>query len=455
MIQTLTTSQKFKQLLSIFAPIYVTQLAVSAVQVVDTMMSGQFSSVDLAGVAVGANIWAPVSTGVGGILIAVTPIVAQHLGAGRHREVSGAVLQGIYLSLALSLAVILAGFLALPFLLGAMELAGEVRAIARGYLAALGWGVFPFFAYTVLRCFFDALGLTRVTMAITLVAVPINVLLNYAMIFGKWGLPALGGIGAGYASALTYWIVLAIGVVIAVRWRPFSQYKIFHGPYRISFATWLEQLRVGVPLGLSIALEVGIFSTVGLLMSRFGTLVIAAHQSAISFGGLIYMFPLSIAQALTIVVGFEVGAGRIHDAIQYRRLGMSVSLSMAGLLMLCLWLFSQQIASLYTADPELLPLLESFLGYVVFFQLSDAIAAPVQGTLRGYKDVNVVLALVVVAFWCIGLPLGHLLASVTSLGPYGYWIGLISGLASCAAGLFWRLRQTEGRTARSLLAQAG
>ncbi len=220
------------------------------------------------------------------------------------------------------------------------------------------------------------------------------------------------------------------------------------------FDTWREQLRIGVPLGLSIALEVGIFATVGLLMSRFGTLAIAAYQSATSFGGLIYMFPLSIAQALTIVVGYEVGAGRIHDAIQYRRLGMSVSLSMAGLLMLGLWLFSEQVARLYTADPELLPLLESFLGYVIFFQLSDAIAAPVQGTFRGYKDVKIVLALAIVAYWCVGLPIGYLLATFTSLGPYGYWIGLISGLASGATGLFWRLRQTEGRAAKRLLPQA-
>lgn len=454
MIETRTRSQKLKQLLTIFAPIYVTQLAVSAVQVVDTMMAGQFSSVDLAGVAVGANIWAPVSTGVGGILVAVTPIVAQHLGAGRDGEVSRAVFQGLYLSLVLSLVVIIAGFLALPRLLGAMDLTREVHGIAHRYLAALGWGIFPFFAYTVLRCFFDALGLTRVTMAITLASAPVNVLLNYALIFGKGGLPALGGVGAGYASALTYWIVFAIGLYIAVRHEPFARYKILHGPYRVHFDTWREQLRIGVPLGLSIALEVGIFATVGLLMSRFGTLAIAAYQSATSFGGLIYMFPLSIAQALTIVVGYEVGASRIHDAIQYRRLGMSVSLSMAGLLMLGLWLFSEQVARLYTADPELLPLLESFLGYVIFFQLSDAIAAPVQGTLRGYKDVKIVLALAIVAYWCVGLPIGYLLATFTSLGPYGYWIGLISGLASGATGLFWRLRQTEGRAAKRLLPQA-
>lgn len=447
MKQTYTTSQKLRQLIGILMPIYVSQLAGAAIQVVDAMMSGQYSAVDLAGVAIGANIWAPVMTGVSGVLVAVTPIIAQHLGAGRHREVPRVVLQGLYLSMALSLAVILAGAAGLPFVLDRMDLAPDVRANAYGYLIALSWGIFPAFSHTVLRCFIDALGLTRVTMMVTLVAFPVNVLLNYVLIFGKWGLPALGGVGAGYASALTYWVVFAIAVAITVRKRPIADFKVFRGPFRLSPAAWWEQLRIGVPLGLSIALEVGVFSAVGLLMSRFGTLVIAAHQSAISFGTLIYMFPLSVSQALTIVVGFEVGAGRIPDAVQYRRLGMRISLSFAACLMLTLWLFSEQVARLYTRDPELLPLLQSFLVYVIFFQLSDAVAAPIQGTLRGYKDVNIVLALALMAYWCIGLPVGYTLATWTELGPYGYWIGLISGLASGATGLLWRLRRTEGRAA--------
>ena len=271
-------------------------------------------------------------------------------------------------------------------------------------------------------------------MIVTLIAVPVNVVLNYAMIFGKLGFPAMGGVGAGYASALTHWLIFAIGAYITTRKSPFADYKVYRGPYKLSWRAWAEQLRIGIPLGLSIALEVGVFSVVGLLMSRFGTLVIAAHQSAISFGTLIYMFPLSVSQALTIVVGFEVGARRIQDAIQYRRLGMRISLTFAAALMAFLWFFSEQVARLYTADPELLPLLQSFLGYVIFFQLSDAVAAPIQGTLRGYKDVNVVLALALVAYWVIGLPVGYSLATWTGMGPYGYWIGLISGLASGPRG---------------------
>lgn len=445
MKQTYTISEKLQQLFVIFVPIFVTQAALAGIQVLDAMMSGRFSARDLAGVAIGGNIWAPVVNGVGGILLAVTPIVAQHLGAGRKQEVSATVLQGLYLSLVLCGVLVAAGATGLPLLLGAMDLEPEVRAIAHRYLIALSWGLVPALAYNVLRCFFDALGLTRVTMAIALIGLPVNVLFNYLLIFGKAGFPALGGVGAGYASAVTYWIELAIALFLAAQVQPFASYAVFRQPLQIQPRAWGEQLRVGVPIGLTIALEIGIFSLVSLLMSGFGTLVVAAHQSALSFSTLLFMFPLSVAQALTIVVGFEVGAGRIRDAIQYRRLGLTASISVAAVIMLSLSLFSKQIAGLYTRDPELLALVQSFLRYVIFFQLSDAVGAPIQGTLRGYKDVSVVLAVVLLAHWCVGLPTGYTLAHWTRLGPYGYWIGLISGLAVAALGLWLRLRRTEAR----------
>jgi len=453
MRQTYTLSQKLSQLFIIFAPIFVTQVALAGIQVLDTMMSGQYSPRDLAGVAIGANIWAPVANGIGGILIAVTPIVAQHLGAGRKQEVSRTVLQGLYLSLGLTAALLAAGAAGLPRLLAAMQLEPEVRAIAQDYLIAMSLGLAPALAYNVLRCFFDALGLTRVTMIITLIGLPVNVLFNYLFIFGKAGFPELGGVGAGYGSTITYWIEFAIALVIATRVQPFASYTIFKQPLGFVPSIWLEQLRVGVPIGLAIALEIGIFSLVALLMSGFGTMIVAAHQSAISVGTLVFMFPLSVAQALTIVVGFEVGARRIQDAIQYRRLGLAATISTAAVIMLSLWLFSDTIAGLYTNDSELRALIRSFLAYVVFFQFSDAVGAPIQGTLRGYKDVTVVLAVVLIAHWGVGLPLGYVLANWTPLGPYGYWVGLISGLATGAAGLLWRLRRTEAKHLGELRAQ--
>lgn len=435
-----SVGEKVRQLAVILGPILITQIALSLMNFADTVMSGRYGAEDLAGVAIGSSLWMPVYTGLSGILLALTPIVAQHLGAGRREPIGRSVQQGIYLAVALAALVLVAGHFSLPVILQGMNLEDDVRRIAFNYLQGLAFGVVPLFIHTVMRSFMDALGQTRATMAITLLSFPINVFFNYALIFGKWGFPELGGVGAGYASGLTYWIIALIAAAVVIRVPPFAPYRVFAGWRRPDFASWAEQLRIGLPIGFSIFFEVGIFAAVALLMSSFGTLTIAAHQAAINFGGLLYMVPMSISMTLTIVVGYEVGGGRIRDAVQYAGLGVAGSLTMAVVSATGLVLFRSFIAGLYAPEPDVRLLVESFLFYVIFFQLSDAVAAPIQGVLRGFKDVNVTLVVALVSYWVVGLPSGFLLANYTALGPYGYWIGLISGLAAGAVGLALRLR---------------
>lgn len=444
---TSTLGEKARQLLIILVPILLTQIAISMMNFADTVMAGRFSSVDLAGVAIGGNIWAPVQNGLASVLLALTPIVAQHLGARREREIAPAVAQALYLAVALAGAVIAVGVRAVPVILERMSLEPEVRRIAAQYLAAIALGLVPSFAYAVLRSFMDALGQTRATMGITMLSLPINVLLNYVLIFGAWGFPRLGGVGAGYATALTHWIIAVIALVVVTRVEPFRAYRLFGGLPRPSWRAWAEQLRIGVPMGAAVFMEVGIFAMVALLMSRFGTVTVAAHQAAINFGSLLYMIPMSIAMALTITVGYEAGARRLDHARQYAALGLGASLSMAVLTATFLALFRGWVAGWYSDDAAVRHMTESFLYYVIFFQLSDAVAAPIQGTLRGHKDVNVTMVVALLSYWVVGLPLGYMLATFTALGPYGYWIGLIAGLAAGAAGLAWRLRAVYRRLA--------
>jgi len=444
---TSTLGEKARQLFVILGPILLTQIGLSLMGFADTVMAGRFSPVDLAGVAVGSNLWAPVQTGLSSVLLALTPIVAQHLGARREREIAPAVGQALYLAVAMAAAVALAGLWAVPRVLDGMGLEPEVQRIAAGYLTAIGLGLVPSFAYTVLRSFMDGLGQTRATLGITMLSLPVHVLLNYVLIFGAWGFPRLGGVGAGIAAALTNWIIAGVAAAVAARVEPFRSYRVFARLPRPSLRAWSEQLRIGVPMGLAVFMEVGIFSLVALLMSRFGTTTVAAHQAAINFANLLYMFPMSISLALTIAVGYEVGARRLDHARQYTRLGLGTSLSMGVLSAAFLALFRHWVAGWYTDDAAVRALVESFLYYVMFFQLSDAVAAPIQGTLRGYKDVTVPMIVALLAHWGIGLPVGHLLATFTGLGPYGYWIGLITGLAAGAAGLAWRLRAVYRRGA--------
>ncbi|SDC64886.1 multidrug resistance protein, MATE family [Paenibacillus sp. UNCCL117] len=446
MKQTFTYSQKIRQLLAILLPVLVTQLTTFAMSFFDIFMSGHYSSIDLAGVAIGTSIWIPVQTGLGGILFAVTPIVAQLIGAKGEDRVAFKVMQGFLLAALLSVLVIAAGVWALEPILNLMNLEAEVRSIAQRYLVVMGFGVPAYFLYTVLRCFFDGLGQTRISMLISLLSLPVNAVLNYVFIYGKIGAPELGGVGTAVATATTYWLMLAIAASFAWASKPFSGFGIFSRVYPVSLPAWKELLGIGIPIGLAIFFETSIFAAVTMLMSQFNTMTIAAHQAAINFASFLYMVPLSISMGLTILVGYEVGAGRFKDARVYGLLGIGLAIAMAALCTVALLLFDQQIAGLYTRETAVLELTRQFLAYAIFFQLADAIAAPIQGVLRGYKDVNITFFIALVSYWVVGLPLGWALARYTDLGPFGFWIGLITGLAFGAAGLYGRLSYIQRRS---------
>jgi multidrug resistance protein, MATE family len=439
MNQTFSKKQKLNQLFYILVPVLITQLGLFSMSFFDITMSGHYSPFDLAGVAIGSSIWVPVYTGLSGILLAVTPIVAHLVGAKKNSEVSFAVIQGLYVSILMALIVLAVGSFSLNPILNGMQLEEQVRSIAHDYLVAISYGILPLFAYSVLRSFIDALGKTRVTMLVTLCSLPINVFLNYVLIFGKFGFPKLGGVGSGYASAITYWVISLIATIIIVKQHPFSEYGIFNIWYRISLKKWNEILNIGVPIGLSIFFETGIFAAVTLLMSNFDTATIASHQAALNFASLLYMLPLSISMALTILVGFEIGAKRYSDAREYSWMGVAIAVLLSFLCAIILFFFRTEIAGLYSEDPNVIHLTTQFLLFALFFQLSDAIQAPVQGALRGYKDVNITFIMSLVSYWVIGLPLGFFMARQTNFGAFGYWIGLIAGLAVGAICLSGRL----------------
>jgi multidrug resistance protein, MATE family len=448
MKQTFNITQKIKQLLVVLLPILVTQLALFSMSFFDTTMSGQVSPIDLAGVAIGVSIWTPINTGLTGILLAVTPIVAQLIGARRREQIPFRIMQAIYLAIALAIIIIIIGAFTLSPILNIMDLEPAVYDIAKQFLIAISIGIIPLFVYTVLRCFIDAHGFTRITMFITLLTLPINIILNYLLIFGKFGFPKLGGVGAGYASAITYWVILLITVYFIWRKQPFAELRIFSKLHRLSIKTWKEILKIGVPIGFSIFFETGIFAAVTLFMSQFNTTTIAAHQAAMNFASFLYMVPLSISMGLTILVGFEVGAKRFKDARSYSYLGIGLAVSLSLLCAGGLLIFNEEVAGFYTKDAAVLALTQQFLVYALFFQLSDAIAAPIQGALRGYKDVNFTLIMAFISYWIISLPLGYVLANYTSLQAFGYWVALISGIGVAAIGLLGRLIRLQRRNMR-------
>ncbi|MGG5254060.1 MATE family efflux transporter [Neobacillus sp. SM06] len=439
MVQTYTLREKLKQIIILLIPILITQLGMFSMVFFNTTMSGRYSSTDLAGVAIGSSIWNPVFTGLSGILLAVSPIAAQRFGQKQHKEVSSVLVHGIYLAIAISAIVLFGGFLLLNSIFATMNLAVGVQTVAKNYLLGLALGVLPLFIFNALRSFIYALGKTRIVMFILLSSLPIDLFLNYVLIFGHWGFPELGGAGAGYATSFTYWVILMITIIIVKTKEPFAGYVKFLYFKNFSFAKCMEILKIGVPMGLSIFFETSIFAIVTILISRYDVTTIAAYQSALNIVSFLYMIPYSISLALTVLVGYEVGAKRFRDARDYSWLGLFLAVVIAIVTGVFVVLFRNQVAGLYSNEAAVIALTGQFLIYALFFQISDAIQVTAQAALRGYKDVNLAFIMTLIAYWLICLPVGYLLANVVNLGASGYWIGLTIGLLAAGIGLSSRL----------------
>ncbi|XKH51886.1 MATE family efflux transporter [Chryseomicrobium palamuruense] len=429
-------------------PILITQVFLYLMTFFDILMTSKYDIGHLAGVSIGSSLWVPVYTGLTGILISITPIVAHYIGGNNKQQVKPSVQQGMIVAITMSLLVYALIFLAVEPIVSMMDVSAIEREIAIAYVKTISIGLIPLFLYSVLRGFIDALGLTRITMFITLLSAPINVFLNYLFIFGKFGAPELGGQGAALASALTYWVVLFITIGLIATLPSIKEYQIFSGFSGIQMKRIWTIIAMGVPIGLSIFAETTIFSAVTLMMTNYTTEILSAHQIALNFTSLLYMIPLSIAMGATIVVGQSVGAKKFTEASHYAWLSVLLAIAVSFVSASILFFFREQISTFYTDDAVVVGYAVQFLIFAALFQLSDAIQAPVQGALRGYKDVKITFIMAIISYWVIGLPLGYYLATTTSLVQYGYWVGLIAGLTAGAITLSIRLLIVQKTYAR-------
>ena len=444
MYHTDSKREMYTILMRILWPILITQILLYSMNMIDTMMSGRASVDDLAGVAIGSSFWAPVSTGINGILLAVTAIVANLMGADEKEKVNKTVTQAMYIAMAIAVIILISGVFFLDDLLDIMDLEPTVHHIAYHYLAGLSTGIIPLFLFSVLRNFIDAQGLTRISLYVISMSLPLNVFFNYSLIFGNFGFPELGGIGAGYATAITYWLIFFIAVFMTFKVEVLAAFKLFRKMAVPSPEVMLHHLKIGVPIGVLLFVETSIFSLMTLLIGiMFTTDIIAANQIVLNFTTMLFMLPLSISMAMTIVIGFSAGGGRFRDARRYKMMGLATSLALISATSLLLFTFREQISYFYTDDPAVVTIASPLFLFAIIYQVSDALQALYQGVLRGYKDVIIPSFIAVISYWLIGLAAGYLLAAYTALEVYGFWIGISLGLTCAAAGFFMRLRAIE------------
>lgn len=424
-------------------PILIGQLATVGLSVVAVMMAGHASAQDLAGVSLGASIWHITTTTVLGVMMAINPVVAHMVGARDHALVPHAVRQALWKALAVGLvAVALMNLAALVF--DHLALEPSVRALAQGFVRITSLGLPAYAGYRVLYGYSASLNQTQPMMVIAVTALLLNGLLSALLVYGLFGLPRLGGLGCAWATTAAMWFNLLAMVWWTRRspayrstW-PLSHFEPPHWP------TLAAQLRLGLPIGVTYFAETSAFGLIALLVARFGTTEVAAHQIALNFASFSFMLPMSIGVAILTRVGQAMGAGDARAARFRAWVGIGVALAFAIASALCMALLNQQIAAAYTSDRAVAALAAQLLLLAALFQLTDASQVATSCAIRGYKVTRAPMLIHMLAFWGVSLPLGCLLGLAPGWLPglpaqpmaaQGFWIALVLGLSVAAVGL--------------------
>ncbi|WP_298026328.1 MATE family efflux transporter [uncultured Dialister sp.] len=430
------------KLLSVMIPILVAQVSTAGVTFINTTMAGHAGADDLAGVSVGAGLFYPLLASIIGLLMAGTPLMAQLIGRKEKESLPFIVRSGMVIGLSVWALFTAGYFLFIDSLMASLALEPAVEHIARYYLMTMIGVVFFMALMIPLRCLTDTAGSTSISMKLFLMAPVVNGIFNYLFIYGHGGMPALGGIGAGLATMITYGVLLGLFLLVVLKSKELEGREIFKS-LSLRMADIKEYLVVGVPSGLSIFMEMSLFSLIIVFLARYGTDALAAYQIADNFASLVYMLPVSCSMALTILIATEVGAGDMAMARRYKKAGFIVA--MAGALMTSSFtvLFRSSIGSVYTDDAAVALIAGQFLIYSAGWQIFDAISTPIQGILRGLKDTRISFILMVLAYWGGCFPMSLFLDSHTGLGADSFWLGLDFGVGCSALLMVLRLLYVE------------
>ncbi|EAQ31478.1 MULTISPECIES: MATE family efflux transporter [Idiomarina] len=436
-------THEIRKLAKLTGPILVAQLTQMLMSVVDTVMAGRKDAVDLAAVSVGGSIFVPVTLLMFGIALALAPIVSHFDGSKKYRRMANMLQQGLY-------ACAIFGVLALvvlqfsPYILDWMEVEDRFRQVTLDYVNYIAWGVPGFVIYVILRNFCEGLSNTMPSLVIGFIGLLINIPANYIFIYGHFGAPELGGAGCGLASALVFWgmaISMAIYVFTSRRYKKLHLLRRWYPP---KFDDVAYIIKIGFPIAMSLFFEVSLFAAVALLIAPLGPTVVSAHQIALNISSLVYMVPLSISMAVTLRVGFALGAGEPKNAMLSFKIAMVFGMVFAAVNGIIMYLGGAWLASLYTPDTAIINLAATLMGLAAIFTMSDTFQAVAMGTLRGYKDTKWPMIMAFISYWPFGLTVGYILGRtdwwVPRMGAAGFWIGFISGLTVAAVMLTIRLR---------------
>ena len=439
-------------------PVLVGQVSVLAFGTIDTLLVARHAATDLAALAVGSAAYITVFIGFMGVLMALAPIVGQLHGAGRHAEAGRQLHQAVWL--ALVLAVLGSTLLVFPQpFLALSDASPEVATKVRHYLLALAFSLPASLLFTLYRGFNTAVSRPKAVMVLQLGGLAVKAPLSWLLVTGapSLGLPALGVAGCGIATAVAMWAQVLLAVVLLRRDPFYAPYALWgRGLDRPERPALVAHLKLGLPLGASILVEVTGFAFMALFIARLGTTPVAGHQLAVNLVTLMFMLPLAIGNAGSTLVAQAIGAGRAAEAARlgWHTLGLGCAVSAA--LALAVFAARGPVLSLYTADPAVLAAALPLVAWLVLFHVADAAQTIAAFVLRAYKITLVSVLVYVTALWGLGLGGGYALAfghlgladtAGQGRGAPGFWLASTAGLVLAALALSavmgWVLRRQQ------------
>ena len=419
-------------------PIIIGELAQMSLHIIDTAMVGALGYRELAATALVMNAMnIPFVLGIG-----MTISVSQMVSLSNGRKDAAAVSH--YLYNGFILCTITAIVIACTLVFGRNLLAylgqdKQVVELALPLMTLMGFSIIPMLLFMTLKQFADGLEFTRTAMLLSLIALPINVLLNWLLIYGHWSFPALGLLGAGWATLITRTVIfIALGAII-LKHKTFAHYiELGKVHWTLKRRTLKELLQIGVPSSLQIGMEAGVFAVSGLIIGTIGAVAQAAHQIALSCASFTFMVSMGLAQAGSIRVSNAYGGGKWNKIFVIGKSTLVIALFYGLLCAIGFTVFRGDLPKLFNAHEGVISLATTLLLFAAVFQISDSTQAIGAGLLRGVKDVKTPTVLIAIAYWVLGLPLGLLLAFRFDMGAAGMWTGLIAGLTFASVSLIQR-----------------
>ncbi len=437
---------ELRRLFVLMLPLYVANLMHMGMGVIDTIVAGKVGSADLAGVALGCSVTAPIMVACGVILSILGPMISRLRGAGQEGKV-GLLLNNArhlaYWLMAVEFAALFAG----SFIFDRVTDDAEVARVARLYVYAVMTCVPASVLLRAVQGNFEGYGQTRPAMFCSFGALLLNLPLNYALAFGWGPIPALGGVGCGVATSIIHYMMLAglFGLMYFT-----SQHGLHARQMLASRAVeWglvRRILRLGFPLGLASLCELSFFCVVTLIVAPLGKVAVGAQQVAINVSGVVFMLPLSLGIAASIRAGFHLGAHNREAFFALVRTALAFAVVQVILSVAVVIGLREPIVSLYTEDAGILALAPTLLFLCALYQLPDAMQALLSGLLRGCHDTDLITWVNLGSYWLVGFPLCYLLVRtdviVPAMGPAGAWVSFIIALAVAALCFAWRFRHT-------------